>query len=304
MGFLAGPPVKMSWGAIFGGAVSALAVWALLYSLGLALGLSAIDPENPGSIRGTSVFTGIWSILSPLIALFVGGMVAGHSAGIVTRVGGAVHGLVMWGITTLAGAWLLTNLLSAIVGGMATVGRTAVQAGAQGVASAVGRAGGIAETFGLDADDALRPVNERLRAEGKPPVTADQLQEAARDVVQEGLREGRFNRELLISNLAQNTALSRADAEEVATRVEAQFEGVRERLSTAAETVQTGALRAADATGKALWGVFGALLLGMVSAILGASTGVSRRQRAWAEAASTPPPVGPPSPGIKREVYP
>src|SRR5687767_1869145 len=101
-GFLAGPPVKISWGAIFGGAVAALGIWALLYAFGLALGLSAVDPNDPGSIRGSSIFTGIWSILSPLIALFVGGMVAGHSAGIMTRLGGGLHGLVMWGVTTLA----------------------------------------------------------------------------------------------------------------------------------------------------------------------------------------------------------
>ena len=32
----------------------------------------------------------------------------------------------------------------------------------------------MAQQMGIDADDALRPVNERLQAQGQPPVRADQ----------------------------------------------------------------------------------------------------------------------------------
>lgn len=308
-GFLAGPPVKMSWGAIFGGAVAALGIWGMLYALGLALGLSSVDPANPGSVKSSGVFTGIWGLVSPLVALFIGGMVAGRGAGVTTKMGGAIHGLVMWGLTTIAAAWLVTSILSALVGGVASVGKTAVQAGASAVSGVAGQAGGaadVAKSFGLDADDALRPVNERLRAEGKPPVTTDQLQAAGKDVVQEAVQQGRFNRELLVSNLAQNTALSRADAEEIATRAETQFNSAKakvgETLSDAAQTVQTGALKAADATGKAFWGIFGALFLGMMSALFGATAGVSRRQRDWAEGAVTTKDAS--GVHVQREVYP
>jgi hypothetical protein len=38
-------------------------------------------------------------------------------------------------------------------------------------------------------------------------------------------------------------------------------------------------LKAADVTGKAFWGIFFALLLGLLSATAGALVGVSRRQR-------------------------
>ena len=40
---------------------------------GLALGLSAVNPEATNSLRGTGIFTGIWSLVIPLIALFLGG---------------------------------------------------------------------------------------------------------------------------------------------------------------------------------------------------------------------------------------
>lgn len=284
-----GAPLRLSWPAIFAGAVAALALWAMLYTFGLALGLSTVDPNDPGSLKSSGIFTGIWSLLSPLVALFLGGMVASRGAGIVTRTGGALHGLVMWGLTTLAGAWVLSYIVGALASGVASVGKTAVGSGAQAVSGAASGAGGLgslAQTFGINADDALAPINQRLRAEGKPTITAEQLTAATKDVVQEGLRQGRIERELLATNLAQHTALSRADAEEVAGRVETQFNTAKDQmsaqLSSAKQSIQQGTLKAAGATGKAFWGVFGALFLGMISAILGAIAGVSKRQRAWA----------------------
>ena len=87
-------------------------------------------------------------------------------------------------------------------------------------------------------------------------------------------RTGSLNRETLINSIAQNTALSRADAEDIAGRVESQW-------SQTGQSVQNTALQAADTTGKAFWGVFGALLLGLVSAVVGGVFGVSRRQERW-----------------------
>ncbi|MBX7113133.1 MAG: hypothetical protein K1X64_02275 [Myxococcaceae bacterium] len=284
-----GPPLRLSWPAIFGGAVAALGLWAMLYTFGLALGLSTVNPNDPGSVKSSGIFTGIWSLLSPLIALFLGGMVASRGAGMMTRLGGALHGLIMWGLTTLVGAWLLSYVVGTLVSGVASVGKTAVEAGSQVVSGAARESGGLGElarTFGLDADDALAPLNQRLREEGKPVITAEQLRAATQSVIQESLRQGRIDRQLLISNVAQSTALSPADAEDVAMRVESQFNAAMTKMNTqmdsAKQTIQQGTLKAADVTGKAFWGVFGALFLGMISAIFGAITGVSKRQRAWA----------------------
>lgn len=313
VGFLPGTPVRLSWGSIFGGAVAALGLWLLLYSLGLALGLSAMDPNDPGSARGAGIFTGVWSLLSPLVALFVGGVVASRGSGVMTRGVGALHGLVMWGVTTLVGAYLLANLLGSLLGTVASAGSAVVGTAGGAVASAAGGAAnsagglqGLANAFGLDANDALAPVNERLRAQGKPTVTPEQLQAATKDVVSDAVRQGRFDRELLVSSLAQQTALSREDAQEVAGRVEQQFNGALARVQgqaqSAAQGARTGALQAADATGTAFWGVFGALFLGLVSALFGATVGVSRRQRVAAEGAVVARDA--PGLGLRREVHP
>jgi hypothetical protein len=306
-GIPGGPAGVGELGSIFAGTVTALGLWVLLYALGLALGLSSINPQDTGSARSSGIFTGIWSLISPLIALFVGGIVAGRGAGVQTKSSGGIHGLVMWGLTTLVGLWVLSNLVSALAGGLFSVGRTAVDATGSAVSAGAAQTGGVgqlAKSFGLDANDALRPVNERLQAEGKPPVTASQLEATTQDVVRTAVQQGRMDRQLLVSSIAENTALSRADAEEVASRVETQFNTFQGQAGQAVQSVQTGALKAADATGKAFWGVFGALFLGLVSAILGGSVGVSKRQRIHAEGVvvTTPPEGGLPPP--RREVYP
>jgi hypothetical protein len=274
---------RISWGAIFGGAVAALAIWLLLYSFGLAVGLSTIDPTDRGSLRASGLFTGLWGAIAPLAALFVGGVVAGRAAGVLERKTASIHGLVMWGVTLLLGTWMVASLLGSVMGAVGSAGRTAVQAGGGALAGLAGQAEGASQALGLDADDALAPVNQRLRAEGKPPVQASQLEAATRDVVQDGVRQGRMDRNLLVQSIAQNTALSRGDAEEVATRIETQVNQARARMGEMARQAETGALKAADATGKAFWGVFGALLLGLVASILGSLVGVRRRAREWAD---------------------
>jgi hypothetical protein len=295
----------MRWGAIFAGTVTALGLWALLYTLGLALGLSSINPADVGSAKSSGIFTGIWGLLSPLIALFVGGIVAGRGAGLQSRASGGLHGLVMWGLTTLVGIWLLGSVLSSLAGGLFSVGKTAVQATGATVAagaSQAGKVGELARNFGLDANDALRPINERLAAEGKPTVTPEQLEAATRDVVNTAVREQRIDRQSLLQAITSNTDLSRSDAQEIAIRVENQFNAFQDKLNQAAQNIQTGALKAADTTGKVFWGVFGALFLGLVSAILGGFVGMSRQQKEFAEGSRVPPEgTLPPS---RREVYP
>ena len=304
-----GVPFKLSWGAIFGGTFVALGVWVLLYSLGLALGLSSVDPADPGSAKAAGIGTGIWSLIAPLIALFAGGLVASRTAGVVDKMGGALHGAVLWGLTTLAGVIVMGMALSSLLGtvfnvGKAAVGATgsAVASAASGAASQGGNVGNLARTFGLDANDALAPINQRLQAEGKPTITAQQLEASTKDVISSSIQQGRMDRNLLVNSIAQNTALSRQDAEEIAGRVEAQWNQqwgqVQAKAGEIKEQVQTGALQAADTTGRVFWGVFFALLLGLISAIVGATLGVSNRQRYYA-GGTVVPPVSP-----RREVYP
>jgi hypothetical protein len=290
---------RLSWGAIFGGAVTALGLWILLYALGLAAGLTSLDPANPNSARSSGIFTGIWALIAPLIALFVGGWVAGRGASVFSRGQGGTHGLVMWGLTTLIGTSMVAMVASAVVGGVVSVGKAAVSAGSGAIGAVAGGTGNAARALGIDANDALGPVNDRLRAEGKPTITAEQLQAATRDAAQTALRQGRLDREMLVASLVQNTGLTRADAEQIGDRIQTQYQGASAQaqsgLQAAAQKAEVGALKAGDATGKAFWGVFGALLMGLIAAVAGGAAGAPglpghrRRERVTRPAAIATP---------------
>jgi hypothetical protein len=277
-------PFKLSWGAIFGGAFVALGVWVLLMALGLAVGLTAMDPANPQSARGAGLTTGIWSVIVPLVALFGGGLVAARGAGLLDRTGAAIHGAVVWGLTTVGGVVLIGSVLGALVSGVAGLGGRAISAAGSAVgsaASAASSAGGpLASTLGIDLNDLMAPLNRRLAQEGKPQVTPDQIQSVVRDLASTTLRGGVPDRAQIVSIISTDTSLSQDDARDLADRLESQINNQRQQagstLQRTEQSLQTGALAAADKTGKAFWAVFFALLLGLASAMAGALTGMLR----------------------------
>jgi hypothetical protein len=261
----------LRWSAIIGGGVVTLGVWILLHTLGMAIGLTAVDPHNPASVKGAGIGTGIWSVIVPLIALFVGGWVAARTAGPLTRTTGIIHGAVVWGLTTIAGVFIVTAVLSSAV-------RTGFKLGGAAMTSDAGA--GVAEALGLGADDLLSPVNPRLEQRGVPPLTPQQLEQIGNDLKSGGLQEGHVDRQALADSLSRNTDLP---PDVVAQLTNELALDAQSRAAQAKQQVQTGALKAADALGKAMWGVFFGLLLGLVSAVAGAIAGTSRRQRAAAE---------------------
>ncbi len=260
---------RVSWGAIFGGTVVALGFWAMLYALGLALGLSTINPNQ--SIRGPAVFTGIWSIVTPLVALFVGGYVAARLAGFGDRTAGALHGAVLWGLTLLVGAFAVVNLLGTVIGGAAKVGGSAVS-GAAGMVQGQGGPGQVQKALGIQTNDLLQPINQRLQAQGKPQITSQQLSAAVQDAVQTSVRQGRLDSQTFSNALARNTNLSQADVREISGTLE-------QRVNQALAGVEQSAAAAAADVGKAFWGIFFGLLLGLISAVLGAIVGISGFRR-------------------------
>jgi len=287
---------RVSWGAVFAGAVASVGLWMLLYALGLAIGASTLHVQDSGSAKATGIFTGVWGVVAPLIALFVGGMVAGRGAGVITRGDGALHGFVTWGLAAIGGAWLLANLLGAIGGGVASLGHEAAQvAGAAGA-----NAGQVMRSAGLNTEDLIRPLNQRLQAEGHPTVTADQVEAAARDTLQQSVRGGRIDHTVIVKSVADNTSLSRADADQLADQLESRLQSARAQMTSSLQT-------ATNAASKAFWGAFIALALGLIAAIVGGAEGVPRAHLQRPRRQPAPPPVpAPRSPPAAppREVYP
>jgi hypothetical protein len=104
----------LRWSAVFAGAAVAVALWVVLQLFGMGAGLSAVDLDDSGSLRNAGIGTTIASMFAPLIALFVGGLVAGRLASTSDQRIAVSHGFVTWAIASLAGiaavAWLVAAL--------------------------------------------------------------------------------------------------------------------------------------------------------------------------------------------------
>lgn len=110
---------RISWGAIFAGGLSAIAISILLNLLGFGLGFATINPiaeSDPFSGLGTGTI--IWWIVSNLIALFCGGMVAGRMAGFVSNIDGGLHGFLAWGFYATVSLIFLTSTVGFVISGV------------------------------------------------------------------------------------------------------------------------------------------------------------------------------------------
>ena len=147
------PAFRVRWGAVFAGLVVALALQAVLTLLGTAIGLTAMDD---GAGRGLGIGAGIWLILSILVSLYVGGLVTGRLAGVLTRGDGALHGILMWGLSTILALYLLASGVSSILGGAVQL----ASSGATAAASTVAQGGRPAQSMDSAAQSMMDTVQQ------------------------------------------------------------------------------------------------------------------------------------------------
>ena len=106
---------RISWGAIFAGAIIALATQLVLTLLGAAVGLATLNPatgQNPTGVT-LGIGAGIWLVISSLISLFLGGYIAGRLGG---TFNGWLHGLATWATVAMLTILLLTTAAGGLIG--------------------------------------------------------------------------------------------------------------------------------------------------------------------------------------------
>lgn len=139
---------RVSWGSVFGGVMTVLAISILLSVLGTSIGLYMLDPlaEHPASGIGTTV--GIWSAVALIISMIAGGFVAGKLAG----VDGMIHGFLVWATTLI---------FAAIVGVMLTIGAAKLTINALGAVSSV--AGNIISGAGSIVGNGISSLSDQAK---------------------------------------------------------------------------------------------------------------------------------------------
>jgi hypothetical protein len=253
LGLPSGEGLRVSWGGIWGGVLAATGVLLLLTSLGVAVGVTAVDPRTPDA-ETMSTGAGIWAGASLLIALFVGGMVSTRVGAIFDRTTGVFQGALVWIVSVLLVAYLAAS------------GITMVAGGALRLAGGVGAAAGAAAS-GQEGNVVAGTVDEIL-ARLKDPQTAQRIASAT------GLPQGDV--QATLSDTAQRVEASRDNPAQAAAQAR---DGVARLYQQARASGQLGqkAAEMQPVATRTAWITFSALVLSLLAAVLGAASG--RRTR-------------------------
>jgi MFS family permease len=246
--------VKVSWGGVWGGVLVSLAVLILLSALGVAIGVSAVDPTDT-SAGAVGLGAAAWAGVSLLLSLFVGGLVAARIGATHDRITTTVEGVLVWIVTML----LMVYLAGSGVSLMATGAFNLVRGSAQAVTVA---AAGTVPDIG---EGTLDEVVARLRDPQTPRVLA----------VATGMPEPEVR--AVLSGIADRAESANMDPAQTVTMVRDSVRNMVERARSNGRLAQAAENAQRTAT-KTAWVTLGALILSLLAAVLGAIAG--RRPRA------------------------
>ncbi len=302
---------RISWGAIFAGAIIAVGVTILLGLLGSAIGARAIDPAEAAAFEGVGIGTAVWWIATSIVALAIGGFVAGRTSGQADRFSATAHGAATWALATIATLWLASSALGTVVntatGAITTVARAS--------ASVVGTVGGAVLPGDVNLDLEAQQTREAIRSEASQILrSAGITQEdamAARNAAETAgeniLRspgdagaeidrlvdrlftgpDAAFSpeeREQLVQTLATRAGVTPQEAETIARRWESQANTAMQNVSTTVSDVRDEAGKAGeqalDLVSTIAWYAFFASLLSLLAAVLAAGAGAPRHGHA------------------------
>ena len=265
-----------SWGAIFVGAATSMAITLVVIAFGAGLGLSAVSPWEASGVSATTfkIGSGIFLIVIAMFSSSIGGYLAGrlrtkwvgvHTDEVFFR--DTAHGFASWAVATIVGFTLLAAPASSLLGNAAS----GAMQGASSVASS--------NPADLYVDQLLRfeptPATPGQPGQAQPPGqqngnAMDTRAELGRLWASNSQSRGNFSandRSYLARVVANNTGLSQADAEKRVTDV------------TNKAKANVDAARKAAAQ-LAFW-LTASLLIGAFCASLAATEGGAIRDGTW-----------------------
>jgi hypothetical protein len=247
--------MKVSWGGIFAGVLVAMGVSMLLASLGIAIGITAVDPgaTDPATL---GIGAGIWGGFQLLLALFVGGMVATRVGAIFDRTTGFFEGVLVWVVSLILMAYLAGSGIASVASGAFSL-----LGGASRTFSAViQNQGGAAN---IDFSGTVEEIAEQLRS----PELVNRV------AVGTGLSVNETRN--LLNEAAARVEANRSDptqaAEEARRSVDSLFDRARTSGALAAQAEEIQPTAASTA-----WLTFAALVLSLAAAVAGAMFGRSK----------------------------
>ncbi len=114
-GLFSAEGMRVSWGGIFGGVLAAVGLLLLLAALGVAVGITAVDPQSM-QLGKLGVGAGIWTGVSLLLSLFLGGLVASRLGATFDRTTSFFEGFLVWVVSLLLVAYLAASGMAWVAG--------------------------------------------------------------------------------------------------------------------------------------------------------------------------------------------
>lgn len=290
---------RISWGAIFGGAILALAIQFMLSLLGAGIGLVSAEGVDFSQLGWSAA---LWMAATFLISLFCGGYVASRLSGNIMHYAGSLNSLVVWALVVAINLFVAGSGVGSLAKGFGnTVGF---------VSSSVNLdLPSFQQVTNIDLQNIQEQVDQLLEETDNEEIKRavqqeiDDIRSAARSAGTEMLRRPgdigeifsnfaakaqdnlrQINQEIDQQDIAQvfaaKTDMGQEEARQAAERWESEMaqlaDNFQRQIDEARNMVTRQAQQAADTTGSiALWS-FATLLLGMIVAVFG---GVLGRRR-------------------------
>ena len=251
---------QITWSAVFAGVAVALIAQLLLNMLGLGLGMATLDPgtaDNP-SASAFSIGAAVWWTVSGIVAAFLGGWIAGRTAGKPKESTGGWHGLVSWAVTSLIVIYLLTSAASSVIGGAMGALSGAMKSAGSAASTAAYAAGPAAASPG-----AMSSVIQSATGVQDPRAVGGALAAAGRTMTSGDPQQAAQAKEQAARALATERGISVPEARQ-------QVAQEQQQATQTTEQVKQQVTEAADTATKA---VSAAALLAAISLLLGALAG-------------------------------
>lgn len=241
--------MRISWGGVFAGVLVALGFLLLMTALGVAVGISAVQPSetDAGTLGGGA---GIWAGISLLVALFIGGWVSTRAGAIFDGTTGFFEGVLVWVVSVLLMVYFASSGVGMLAGGAFRLVGGAAQA-----------LGSVVQAQGApDVSGSVERIIERL----KDPKSAEQIASASGMPVSEV--------QAVLSETAQRVENNRNNPTRAAAEARDGMAQLMERARSSGALRQKAEEIKPQAT-RAAWIALGALLLSLLAAVIGALAG-------------------------------
>ena len=271
---ISGSQSAVSWAAIIGGALAAVALTLLLVALGSGIGLSSVSPWtalNPSATTFT-LLAAVWLIIVQWLSSALGGYISGrlrtkwtgiHTDEVFFR--DTVHGFLAWALASvLVVAFATSSISSAVSSAGRAISNVAGSAASTATQAAANQSSGsngyfVDTLFRKDRPDA-NTSSQDARAEGARII--------ARALANGNLEPG--DRTYLAALVASRTGLSQEDAEKRVDDTVAQIKAAEDKAKQAADAAR-------KASAQASFYLFFSMLIGAVIASTAGAIGGRQR---------------------------